>query len=109
MSARKESPTPFLEEADGPILVGVINQLIEAFDIEALSLEAALLLYLCVDRIQGALWRRYPTQLLQVFLHSLAIDDDDDDDDDEPDDDESDDDDEPDDGEPDGSDSESEP
>lgn len=101
MSARKESPTPFLEEADGPILVGVINQLIEAFDIEALSLEAALLLYLCVDRIQGALWRRYPTQLLQVFLHSLAVDDDDepdDDDDDEPEDDD----------EPDGSDSESE-
>ena len=95
MSARKESPTPFFEEADGPILVGVINQLIEAFDIEALSLEAALLLYLCVERLQGALWRRYPTQLLQVFLHSLAVDEDDNDDDDEDDD------------EPDGSDSES--
>ena len=58
MSARKESQTLFLEEADGPIMVGVINQLIEAFDIESLSLEAALSLYLCVERLQGALWRR---------------------------------------------------
>lgn len=43
MSARKEPPTPLFEEADGPILVGVGNQLIDAFDIEALPLEVAAL------------------------------------------------------------------
>lgn len=80
MNARNQQPSPLLEEADGPIVVGIINQIAEAFDGEALSLEAALLLHWITERIDALLWRQYPNELLRLARARLAAADGDDDD-----------------------------
>lgn len=80
MSTRNPSRTPVFEESDGPILVGILNQLVDSFDIEELSREATLLLYVLLDRALRALWQQYPSELTefykQMLMAAAAMDDD---------------------------------
>jgi hypothetical protein len=71
MNTSKPSRTPVFEESDGPILVGILNQLVESFDAEELSREATLLLYVLLDRALKTLWQQYPSELMELYRHKL--------------------------------------
>ncbi len=64
----------FLEDGDGPYLVALANWLARSLDPTELSKEEALLLFMALTRIMGALWNAFERELLIVVRrHREAI------------------------------------
>lgn len=68
-------PEPLLQEIDGQVLVGLGNWVANSLDVEDLTDEQALLLYMLLNRAIDALWRFIPDLLLPLYKKFLTDDD----------------------------------
>lgn len=68
-------PEPLLQEIDGQVLVGLGNWVANSLDVEDLTDEQALLLYMLLNRAVDALWRFIPDLLLPLYRNVLTDDD----------------------------------
>lgn len=67
-------PEPLLQEIDGQVLVGLGNWVANSLDVEDLTDEQALLLYMLLNRAVDALWRFIPDLLLPLYKRIILAD-----------------------------------
>lgn len=84
MSQSKDGKDPWIDTQDAVVLGGIMNRMAKSFDVAALSVQEALVLYMVLDRAMSALWNCYEKELMQVLLRSLKAMDDEDQEDEEP-------------------------
>ena len=70
-----DAPRPIIEPEDIAVLARLVERLALEFDVDDLSTEEAIVLFLLADRAVNAIWLAHRQALLPVFKAAILSDD----------------------------------